>query len=99
MFALATKSKIAPAFRNEALGLWYDAKSGVLQSIAELKSQIGPIIQSFENNQSNNPGTSFSLMSFNKSGVEARQVLSSLTAEFQRFKKLCFEQTCLLENV
>jgi len=30
MFALATKSMVAPGFRNEALGLWYDAKSGVL---------------------------------------------------------------------
>ena len=29
MFQLATKNKLPSAFRNESLGLWYDAKSTV----------------------------------------------------------------------
>ena len=40
MFVLAAKNKIPSTFRNDSLGLWYDAKSGVLQCIAELKSRI-----------------------------------------------------------
>ena len=35
---MATKYKLNSAFRNESLGLWYDAKSAVAQFIADLKS-------------------------------------------------------------
>jgi hypothetical protein len=37
---MCTHHKLASAFRNESLGLWYDAKSDVTGCIAELKSQL-----------------------------------------------------------
>ena len=40
MFQMCTQHKLASAFRNESLGLWYDAKSDVTGCIAELKSQL-----------------------------------------------------------
>jgi hypothetical protein len=38
IFQMATKHKLSSAFRNESLGLWYDAKSSVAQGIADLKN-------------------------------------------------------------
>ena len=40
MFQLAQRHKMTTGARNEALGMWYDAKSFVSQSLAELKTQI-----------------------------------------------------------
>ena len=37
---MATKHKLSSQFRNESLGLWYDAKSLVAEGIADLKSQV-----------------------------------------------------------
>ena len=37
---MATKHKLSSTFRNESLGLWYDAKSCVAQGIADLKSKV-----------------------------------------------------------
>ena len=37
-FQMATKHKVPSAYRNESLGLWYDAKSNVAQCIAEMKN-------------------------------------------------------------
>ena len=80
---------MASAFRNESLGLWYDAKSGVLQSIAELKSQVSDISSTFDFDASY-AGVSISSATAQAS-VEAKQTLSSIKAEFQRFKTQTLE--------
>ena len=40
MFQLSQKHKMTTGARNESLGLWYDVKSFVSQSLAELKTQL-----------------------------------------------------------
>ena len=37
MFQLATKHKLPSGFKNEAIGVWYDAKSSITQNISKLK--------------------------------------------------------------
>jgi len=40
MFDLATKNKLPSALRNDYLGHWYDAKTSVSQSFADLKTAL-----------------------------------------------------------
>ena len=40
MFRMCSDNKLPSSFKNESVGLWYDAKSDVTSCIAELKSQI-----------------------------------------------------------
>jgi hypothetical protein len=37
MFQLATKYRQPSGFKNDAVGVWYDAKSSVTQAITKLK--------------------------------------------------------------
>ena len=37
---MATKNNLKAAFRNDSLGLWYDAKSNVAQCIASLRGFV-----------------------------------------------------------
>jgi hypothetical protein len=60
MFQMATKNKLPSAFRNESLGLWYDAKSTVAQCLADLKNQVNFRKQNVEIQMKvNNPTHSF----------------------------------------
>lgn len=45
---MATKNNLKAAFRNDSLGLWYDAKSGVAQCIASLRNQVTDRKQNIE---------------------------------------------------
>lgn len=40
MFSISTKYGISSTIKNEALGLWYDAKTKVAQNMNDLKSQL-----------------------------------------------------------
>jgi len=40
MFQLATKYRLPSGFKSDAIGVWYDAKSSVTQSISKLKHFI-----------------------------------------------------------
>lgn len=75
MFALATKSMISSAFRNESLGLWYDAKSGVLQCIAELKSKVSHLSTTIDLDESSagaSPNIALPIFRDAKTSVEAK---------------------------
>ena len=37
LFALTNKHRLHSNFKNEAIGIWYDAKSAVAQSISKMK--------------------------------------------------------------
>lgn len=40
MFQLTTKYRMPSGFKNDAIGVWYDAKTSVTQSISQLKGFI-----------------------------------------------------------
>jgi len=40
MFQLATKYRMPSGFKSDAIGVWYDAKTSVTQSISKLKHFI-----------------------------------------------------------
>ena len=37
MFALSSKHRLSAGFKNDAIGVWYDAKTNVTQTISKLK--------------------------------------------------------------
>ena len=37
MFQLATKHKMSSGFKNDAIGVWYDAKTNITHTISKLK--------------------------------------------------------------
>jgi hypothetical protein len=40
MFQLTTKYRISSSFKNDAVGIWYDAKTGVTQNLQKLRQFI-----------------------------------------------------------
>jgi len=40
MFQLATKHRMPAGFKNDAIGVWYDAKATVAQTLSKLKALI-----------------------------------------------------------
>lgn len=59
IFKMATNHKLSSQFRNESLGLWYDAKSCVAKGIAELKSQVVDLKLQFDQESFSSPIKSF----------------------------------------
>ena len=87
---MATKNKLPSAFRNESLGLWYDAKSTVAQNLADLKTQVNFRKQNFEIQMKvNNPIMSFNsqMQNFGQQNKDAVRILNSFNGEFTRFKQ------------
>ena len=58
MFQLATKYKLASGFKNDAIGVWYDAKASITQQMTTLKHFISERANSLMA-QSKKPSTEY----------------------------------------
>lgn len=92
MFQMATKHKLSSVFRNESLGLWYDAKSAVSNVISDFKTDLQQLKIQIEDQlvlEDVKPQKSRKERAFNG---KLQQELSILHADFARFKQVSEKQ-------